>query len=69
MAHVVTSVGTGQRRIAWFVPVDDAALESALAAAGFVCEGWAAPPVGDPRQHRQWALLTDGAIRTGHGRS
>ena len=69
MAHVVTSVGTGLRRIAWFVPVDDAALESALAAAGFVCEGWAAPPVGDSRRHRQWALLTDEAIRTGHGRS
>ncbi|MBP2390930.1 hypothetical protein [Aeromicrobium fastidiosum] len=61
VADVVSSVGRDLRRIAWFVPVDDVALESALTAAGFVCEGWAAPPVGDTRQHRQWALLTDDA--------
>ena len=55
---VVTSVRAEVRRVAWFVPHDDSALEAALAAAGFVSEGWAAPPVGDTREHRQWALLT-----------
>lgn len=55
---VVSSVRTTVRRVAWFVPVDDSALETTLVAAGFACEGWAAPPVGDPRPHRQWALLT-----------
>lgn len=55
---VVASVRSDVRRVAWFVPVDDPALEATLTAAGFVCEGWAAPPVGDSREHRQWALLT-----------
>jgi hypothetical protein len=55
---VVSSVRSDVRRVAWFVPVDDAVLESTLVAAGFACEGWAAPPMGDPRPHRQWALLT-----------
>jgi hypothetical protein len=58
LALVVASVRADVRRVAWFVPVDDEAVESALAAAGFVCEAWAAPPVGDTRPHRQWALLT-----------
>jgi hypothetical protein len=55
---VVSSVRTEVRRVAWFVPVDDTALESTLAAAGFACEGWAAPSLGDRRPRRQWALLT-----------
>lgn len=55
---VVASVSSQVRRIAWFVPVDDTSLESVLTGAGFACEGWAAPPIGDSRQHRQWALLT-----------
>ncbi|REK70865.1 hypothetical protein DX116_17430 [Aeromicrobium endophyticum] len=55
---VVSSVREIVRRVAWFVPVGDAALETTLVAAGFTCEGWAAPPVGDRRPHRQWALLT-----------
>jgi hypothetical protein len=55
---VVTSVRADVRRVAWCVPVDDTALEATLTVAGFVCEGWAAPPVGDTREHRQWALLT-----------
>lgn len=55
---VVSSVPADVRRVAWFVPVDDRALERVLVAAGFACEGWAAPPVGDVRPHQQWALLT-----------
>lgn len=55
---VVSSVRTSVRRVAWFVPVDDAALEAAVIATGFACEGWAAPPVGDRRPHLQWARLT-----------
>jgi hypothetical protein len=55
---VVASVRSDVRRVAWFVPIDDAVLESTLSAAGFACEGWAAPPVGETREHRQWALLT-----------
>ncbi|MCL8252961.1 hypothetical protein AERO_16350 [Aeromicrobium fastidiosum] len=55
---VVAGVRADVRRVAWFVPVDDTALEAALATSGFVCEGWAAPPLGDVREHRQWALLT-----------
>lgn len=55
---VVSSVAPDVRRVAWFVPVDDVALEHVLVAAGFACEGWVAPPVGDVRPHRQWALVT-----------
>jgi hypothetical protein len=55
---VVASVRDDVRRVAWFVADADTALQATLVVAGFVCEGWAAPPVGDGRPHRQWALLT-----------
>lgn len=61
---VVSSVSDDVRRVAWFVPVDDGALERVLVAAGFACEGWAAPPVGELRAHQQWALLPGRALRS-----